>query len=76
MYFEIIAKIENIEVISKGRGIRDLKRLNKVYGKGNWRKLKGITTIKLRNGKVKQAELHWYEEHGIGKKEIKRKRYL
>ena len=76
MYFEIIDNIENIEVISKGRGIRDLKRLNKMYGKGSWRKLKGITTIKLRNGKIKRAELHWYEAHGIGKKEVKRKRYL
>jgi len=47
-----------------------------MYGKGNWRKLKGIATIKLRNGKTKIAELHWYEAHGIGKKEIKRKRYL
>ncbi len=47
-----------------------------MYGKGNWRKLKGIATIKLGNGKIKVAELHWYEAHGIGKKEIKRKRYL
>jgi hypothetical protein len=76
MFFEILGKIGNIEVICKGRGIRDLKRIKKMYGKGNWRKLKGIATIKLRNGKIKIAELHWYEAHGIGKKEIKRKRYL
>ena len=41
-----------------GRGIQDLKRLKKMYGKGNWRKLKGIASIKLRNGKIKLAELH------------------
>jgi hypothetical protein len=76
MHFKILGKIENIEVISKGRGICYLKRIKKMYGKGNWRKLKGIATIKLRNGKIKVAELHWYEAHGIGKKEIKRKRYL
>lgn len=76
MFFKIVGKIKNIEVISKGRGIRDLKRIKKMYGKGNWRKLKGIATIKLKNGKIKIAELHWYEAHGIGKKEIKRKRYL
>ncbi len=76
MFFKILGKIENIEIISKGRGIRDLRRIRKIYGKGIWRKLKGIATIKLRNGKVKIAELHWYEAHGIGKKEIKRKRYL
>lgn len=76
MFFKILGKIENIEVISKGRGIRDLRRIRKMYGKGKWRKLKGIATIKLENGKIKVAELHWYEAHGIGKKEIKRKRYL
>lgn len=76
MFFKIVGKIENIEVISKGRGIRDLRRIRKMYGKGKWRKLKGIATIKLENGKIKIAELHWYEAHGIGKKEIKRKRYL
>ena len=76
MFFKILGKIGNIEVICKGRRIRDLNRIKKMYGKGNWRKLKGIATIKLRNGKTKIAELHWYEAHGIGKKEIKRKRYL
>ncbi len=76
MFFKILGRIGNIEIICKGRGIRDLKRIKKMYGKGNWRKLKGIATIKLGNGKIKVAELHWYEAHGIGKKEIKRKRYL
>ena len=69
MFYKIVGKIKNIEVISKGRGIRDLKRIKKMYGKGNWRKLKDIATIKLKNGKIKIAELHWYEAHGIGKKE-------
>ncbi len=76
MFFKILGRIGNIEIICKGRGIRDLKRIKKMYGKGNWRKLKGVATIKLGNDKIKVAELHWYEAHGIGKKEIKRKRYL
>ena len=59
-----------------GSGIRELDRLRKMYGHGNWRKMKGITRIRLPSGRIRLAELHWYEAHGIGKKEIKRKKYL
>jgi hypothetical protein len=76
MKFDIIDEIKEIETIAKGSGIRDLTRLKKIYGLGNWKKMKGIAHIRLSSGKVKLAELHWYEAHGIGKKEIKRKRYL
>jgi hypothetical protein len=76
MRFEIVSEIENIETIAVGNSIRVLKRLRKQYGDGRWRKLKGTATILLVNGRVRQAELHWYEADGIGKKEIKRKRYL
>ncbi len=74
--FEIISEITDIEVVASGKAIRDLARLRKQYGEGRWRKLKGIGTIRLRDGTVYQAELHWYEAHGIGRKEFKRKRYL
>ena len=76
MNFEIISEITAIKTIVKGAGIRDINRLRRVYGPGNWKKMKGIARIRLSSGKVKLAELHWYEAHGIGKKEIKRKRYL
>lgn len=76
MNFEIISKISNIEAIAVGSGVRDIQRLRRMYGFGKWRKLKGIATIKLWNGKIRLAELHWYEAHGIGKREMKRKRYL
>ena len=76
MSFEIIDEITQIEVIAVSNGIRDLPRLRKQYGRGKWRKLKGIASIRLTNGRVRLAELHWYEAHGIGRKEIKRKRYL
>lgn len=74
--FEIISEITNIETVAIGNAIRDIARLRKQYGQGRWRKLKGIAMIRLANGRIRQAELHWYEAHGIGKKEIKRKRYL
>jgi hypothetical protein len=74
--FEIISEIGDIEPIAVASSIRDLPRLRKQYGTGRWRKLKGVALIRLRSGRVRRAELHWYEAHGIGRKEIKRKRYL
>jgi len=76
MYFKIIGRIREIEIIATGQGIDNLKRLNKTYGKANWRKLKGICQVQLEDGAVLDAEVHWYEGHGIGKKEIKIKKYL
>ena len=71
--FEIISDITNIEIIATGTGIRNRERLQKQYGKGKWRKLKGIAQVQLPNGIVRLAEVHWYEAHGIGKKEFKLK---
>ena len=76
MNFEIISEITEIETIAVGSSIRDVKRLRKQYGKGRWRKLKGVAQVCLRSGRIRIAELHWYEAHGIGRQEIKRKRYL
>jgi hypothetical protein len=74
--FELVGSLNDIEKIAVGRSIRDLPRLRRLYGKGRWRKMKGNARIRLRNGRIRLAELHWYEAHGIGKKEIKRKRYV
>jgi len=76
MQFEIIGKIEQQETFATGKGIRELSRLQKVYGKGKWRKRKGVAQVKLANGSILLTELHWYEATGIGKKEFKIKRYL
>lgn len=74
--FEIVGSITNREVIARGSGIRELSGLRKKYGDGNWIKCKGEATIALPNGKIRKAELHWYEAHGVGKRRMKRKRYL
>jgi hypothetical protein len=76
MRFEIISDIENIEVIAVGTRNRNFTYLQKIYGRGRWRKLKGIAFIRIPNGEIRHVELHWYEAHGIGKKDIKIKRYL
>ena len=76
MYFEIISEITDIEVIAKGRGIRDLARVRRKYGPGNWRKLKGRATVRMEDGSIHDAEIHWYEAHGIGRKRFKIKRTL
>jgi hypothetical protein len=72
--FEILGEIEEIEVIAKRNSIRELKSLQRQYGVGNWRKLKGIAQVRLENGTIWAAELHWYEAHGIGRRGMKQKR--
>ena len=74
--FEIIGTIQNIETIAVGSRIRDIAYLERVYGRGRWRKLKGIAEVRLPNGRIRRVELHWYEAHGIGQKDMKIKRYL
>lgn len=76
MVFEILSEITSVESVAVGNSIREIKRLRKVYGKGRWRKLKGIAQIRMADGTILTAELHWYEAHGIGKKEFKIKRLL
>lgn len=77
MDFEVIGPIDSIKVIARGREIRELSRLRKCYGGRNWRKLKGIAVVRLKeDGSVHRAELHWYEAHGVGRREMKIKRFL
>lgn len=76
MYFKIEGKITDVETFATGRSIRELSRLNKIYGKGRWRKRKGNARVRLSNGEIRLAELHWYEATGIGKKEYKIKRFI
>ena len=76
MRFEIISPIESIETIAVGRQIRDLKRLQRLYGRGRWRKLKGLALIREADGLTYKAEIHWYEAAGVGRKEFKVKDYL
>jgi hypothetical protein len=76
MHFDIISEIQNIETIAVNTGIREVERLRKVYGKARWRKKKGIAMITLADGTTHQAELHWYEAAGRGRKEVKIKYLL
>jgi len=73
MDFEILGEIRDVEPIAVGRSIRDLERLNKIYGIGRWRKAKGVAVVRLLDGTTHTAEIHWYEAHGLGRKEIKLK---
>lgn len=76
MSFQILSEIKEIETIAQGRGIRDLKRLVRAHGIGNWLKKKGLATVKLDNGLTLCAEVHWYEANGIGKREFKIKKLI
>ena len=72
--FEVISDVTDVEAIAVGRGIRELGRLRKRYGRGRWRK--GRESLRSVWRTVEFGELHWYEGHGIGRKEVKRKRYV
>jgi len=74
--FQIIGSVEGVQIIAVKHSIRDLKFLERMYGKGRWRKLKGIAKVQLENGRIRLAEIHWYEAHGIGKRQMKIKTYL
>jgi hypothetical protein len=76
MYFEVVGEIAHVETFATGSSIRELARLRKFYRRGRWRKRKGIARVRLPNGTVRLAEVHWYEAHGIGRKELKIKRYI
>jgi hypothetical protein len=76
MNFEIVGDLERVETIATGRGIREWERLVEIYGAGRWRKKKGIALIRFSDGTVCRAEIHWYEAHGVGKREFKLKRIL
>jgi len=76
MYFEVLGEIHDVEVIAVGGRIREIMRLRRQFGSGRWRKLKGIATVRLTDGQTCQAEVHWYECHGMGRKKMKVKRLL
>ena len=76
MNFEIIGTITGIETIAIGSKIRESERLRQDFGRGRWRKLKGVASVKLMNGKIRLAEVHWYEAHGLGKRKMKIKQFL
>jgi hypothetical protein len=74
--FEIVGEIEQVETIATGSGVRIRAFLRRVHGRGRWRKRKGVATVRLANGKLRRVELHWYEAHGIGRRDFKIKAYL
>jgi len=76
MEFDVIGDITEARTIATGSGIREISRLRKRYGRGRWRKRKGVAEIRLPSGEIVQAELHWYEATGIGKREMKIKAFI
>ena len=76
MTFELLGQIVDVEVIARGGSVRRRTVLQKRFGPGQWRKLKGVATVRLANGRIQRAEIDGYEAHGIGKVGMKVKRYL
>jgi hypothetical protein len=76
VWFELVGELTDVEVIAAGKKLREHRRLEKHHGEARWRKLKGLAEVRLPDGSVVRAEIHWYEAHGIGKRELKIKRLL
>ena len=76
MFFKIVGQVTDIEVIAQGQGVTSRHRLRARYGGTRWRKMKGIADVELADGTIRRAEIHWYEAHGIGRRDFKIKRYL
>jgi len=74
--FAVVSPVTGISTIARGAGVRQLRRLRRCYGQGRWIKRKGFAQVRLEGGEIVHAELHWFEAHGIGKREIKIKRIL
>jgi len=74
--FEILGGMRAVETIAAGRGVYIRRYLERTYGRGRWRKMKGIATIRLADGTICEAEIHWFEAHGIGRKDFKIKRVI
>jgi hypothetical protein len=76
MDFEVVGGISDIETIAVGSAIREITRLRRTYGSGRWRKRKGVALVRLPDETVCRAEVHWHEAHGIGRRELKVKKFL
>ncbi len=73
---EIVGEIRNLQIIARGQGVLIRRYLDRTYGKGRWRKMKGDATVRLADGTIREAEIHWFEAHGIGRKDFKIKRIV
>ena len=74
--FELLGEVVDIETIAVNVSIRDRRQLSARHGGRRWRKRKGVGLVRFPNGAVQRAELHWYEAHGVGRRDMKVKRIL
>lgn len=74
--FEILSDISDVETIAVGQGVHIRRYLERAYGRGRWRKMKGQATVRLADGTVWEAEIHWFEAHGIGRRDFKIKKVI
>lgn len=74
--FEILGDIREVETIAAGRGVYIRRYLERTYGKGRWRMMKGVATVQLTDNTICEAEIHWFEAHGVGRKDFKIKKVI
>jgi hypothetical protein len=74
--YRLLEEPSQVEIVARGRAIHELGLLRRRFGGRNWRKLKGVATVELPSGRVRRAEVHWYECHGVGRRMMKVKKLL
>jgi hypothetical protein len=74
--FEILGEMREVETIAVGQGVHIRRYLERTYGRGRWRKMKGIAAVRRTDGTICEAEIRWFEAHGIGRKDLKIKRVI
>ena len=74
--FQLLSEIRDVKIIASGRGVYLKHYLDRTYGKGRWRKMKGIASVRLADGSIREAEIHWFEAQGIGRKDFKIKKVI
>jgi hypothetical protein len=43
--FQILGEIKEVETIARGHGVYIRQYLQRTYGEGHWRKMKGVATV-------------------------------
>ena len=73
MDFELAGPMRRGSVVDVARAGEQRARLRRTHGRGTWQTLGALATVRLRDGSVHKAVVHWCAAEGTGRREIKLK---
>ena len=76
MDFELVGDLTNVQTIAVNLWMPSTtgSRADMVVSGGA--DFKGVGYVRLVNGHVRLAEVHWYEAHGVGRRKMKIKQFF